>query len=65
MSWLLGTLISVDPGISQRSPLKVGMTGLTSVIPRACHDELSALTCINLCAQIPVRRRRMADVGRS
>lgn len=33
------------------------MTGLISVIPRALHDELSALTCIRLCTQIPVRRK--------
>lgn len=44
MSWFIGTLLSVDPSISQRSPLRIGMTGLISLIPRALHDELSAPT---------------------
>lgn len=44
MSWFIGTLLSVDPGISQRSPARMGMAGLISVVPRARHDELSAPT---------------------
>ncbi|KBZ60888.1 hypothetical protein K875_03839 [Mycobacterium [tuberculosis] TKK-01-0051] len=44
MSWLLGTMLSVDPGISQPSPFRIGMTGLISVFPHRLHDELSALT---------------------
>ncbi len=65
MSWLLGTMLSVDPGISQPSPFRIGMTGLISVFPHRLHDELSALTWIQLCTQIPSRRPGMFDTGRS
>lgn len=65
MSWLLGAMLSVDPGISQPSPLRIGMTGLISVFSHRLHDELSAPTWIQLCTQIPGRRPGMFDTERS